>query len=106
MWIRQNGDARAREAVYAWVDLVGTSAGTKGGGYSRGLVARICAAERRRSAELRETAPTLAGMPYSHTMQEQLLGRPTPVSALTPAGERKEMTRNRATRGIVVGFGR
>jgi hypothetical protein len=43
-------------------------------------------------------------MPYSHTMQEPLLGRPMPVSALTPAGERKEMTKNRATHGIVVGF--
>jgi hypothetical protein len=29
-----------------------------------------------------------------------------PVSALAPADERKEMTRNLATRGIVVGFAR
>ena len=47
---------------------------------------------------------TLAGMTHSHTMQEPLLGRPMPVSALTPAGERKEMTTNGAAHGIVVGF--
>jgi hypothetical protein len=44
------------------VDLVGTPAGAKVGGYSPGLVARICAAESQRSAELPETASTLAGM--------------------------------------------
>ena len=49
-------------------------------------------------------ASTLAGMTHSHTMQEPLPDRPTPVSALTPAGGRKEMTRNRALHGIVVGF--
>jgi hypothetical protein len=43
-------------------------------------------------------------MTYSHTMQEPLPDCPTPVSALTPAGERKEMTTNRAMPGIVVGF--
>jgi hypothetical protein len=37
-------------------------------------------------------------------MQEPLLDRPASVSALTPAGERKEMIRNRAVPGIVVGF--
>jgi hypothetical protein len=37
-------------------------------------------------------------------MQEPLPDRPTPVSALKPAGERKEMTRNLVTRGIVVGL--
>ena len=43
-------------------------------------------------------------MTYTHTMQEPLLDPPTPVSALKPAGERKEMTTNGAAHGIVVGF--
>ena len=51
-----------------------------------------------------ETASTLASMTYSHTMQEPLPDRPKPVSALTPAGGRKEMTMNHALPGIVVGF--
>ena len=97
-------ETRAREVVYSWVDLVGTPAGAKGGGYSRGLVARICAAERQRSAEPPETAPTLVRMTYKHTMQEPLLGRPMPVSAPKPAGERKEMTAIRVSHAIVVGF--
>ena len=88
------------------VDLVGTPAGAKRGGYSRGLVTRICAAKRQRTAEPPETASTLASMTYSHTMQEPLPDSPTPVSALTPAGGRKEMTINRASPGIVVGFAR
>ena len=54
--------------------------------------------------ERAETASTLAGMTNSHTMQEPLPDRPTPVSALKPAGERKEMTMNRGSYGIVVGF--
>jgi len=37
-------------------------------------------------------------------MQGPLPDRPTPVSALTPAGGRKEMTTNGAAHGIVVGF--
>jgi hypothetical protein len=41
---------------------------------------------------------------HSHTMQEPLPDRPTPVSALTPAGGRKEMTMNSASPGILVGF--
>ena len=57
--IRQNGLPRARETVYAWVDLVGTSSPSLWGAIG-GLVARIRPAERRRSAELRETASTLA----------------------------------------------
>ena len=68
------------------------------------MVATIRPAERQRSAELPEITLPLAGMPYSYTMQEPLLGRPKPVSALTPAGGRKEMTMTRATPGIVVGF--
>ena len=44
------------------------------------------------------------GMTHSHTMQEPLLDRPASVSALTPAGGRKEMTTNGAAHGIVVGF--
>jgi hypothetical protein len=51
-----------------------------------------------------ETAFTLAGITYTHTMQETLPDRPKPVSALTPAGGRKQMTRNRVTPKIVVGF--
>jgi hypothetical protein len=43
-------------------------------------------------------------MTYSHTMQEPLLDRPTSVSALAPTGERKEVTKNHALHGIVVGF--
>ena len=43
-------------------------------------------------------------MTYSHTMHEPLPDRPTHVSALALAGERKEMTMNRAWHGIVVGF--
>jgi len=39
-------------------------------------------------------------------MQEPLLDRPTSVSALKPVGERKELTTNRASRVIVVGFTR
>jgi hypothetical protein len=96
--------APAHEVAYSWVDLVGTPASANGGGYSRGLVARIRPAERQRGAEPPETASTLAGMTHSHTMQETLPSRPTPVSALTPAGERKEMTAIRASHAIVVGF--
>jgi hypothetical protein len=44
------------------------------------------------------------GMTHSHTMQEPLLDRPASVSALTPAGGRKEMTMNRALLWILVGF--
>ena len=44
------------------------------------------------------------GMTYSQTMQEPLPARPAPVSGPMPAGGRKEMTMNRASRGIVVGF--
>ena len=43
-------------------------------------------------------------MTHSHTMQEPLPARPASVSALTPAGERKEMTAIRASHAIVVGF--
>jgi hypothetical protein len=43
-------------------------------------------------------------MTYKHTMQEPLLGRRTPVSALTQGGGRKEMTTNGAAPEIVVGF--
>ena len=43
-------------------------------------------------------------MTYSHNMQEPLPDRPKPVSALTPTGERKEMTTNGALTGIVVGL--
>ncbi len=100
----KRNDARVHDVVYSWVDLVGTSAGRKGGGYSRGLVARIRPAERRRSAEPPETASTLARMTYSNTMQEPLPAHPASVSALTPAGGRKEMTTNGAAYGIVVGF--
>jgi hypothetical protein len=41
-----------------------------------------------------------------HIMQVHIAGRPAPVSALSPAGERKEVTINRATPGIVLGFAR
>ncbi len=51
-------------------------------------------------------ASTLAGMTHSHTMQEPLLARAKPVSALTQGGGRKEMTTNGAAPGIVVGFAR
>jgi len=95
---------RAREVVYSWVDLVGTSSHAPWGAIAGGLVARIRPAERRRSAELRETASTLECMTYTHTMQEPLPARPASVSALNPAGERKEMPKNCATHGIVVGF--
>ena len=97
---------RARDVVYSWVDLVGPPAGATGGGYAGGLVARIRPAERQRTAEPPETASTLAGMTHSHTMQEPLPYRPTSVSALMPAGKRKEMTTNGAAHGIVVGFAR
>jgi hypothetical protein len=96
--------APAHENRFWMVDLVGTPAGANGGGYSQGLVARIRPSERQRGAEPPETASTLAGMTHSHTMQGTLPDRPASVSALTPAGERKEMTMNRATHGIVVGF--
>jgi hypothetical protein len=46
----------------------------------------------------------VSGGKVTHTMQEPLPDRPASVSALTPAGERKEMTMNRATPGIIVGF--
>ena len=95
---------RAREVVYSWVDLVGTSIPSLWGGYSRGLVARICAAERQRTAEPPETASTLVRMTHLHTMQEPLPDPPTPVSALTQGGGREEMTTNGAAHGIVVGF--
>ena len=107
MWIRQNGLPRAlakpfmrglTSSVLRLARKVGAMAG--------GLVARICPAERQRTAEPPETASTLARMTYSHTMQEPLPHGPTPVPALTPAGERKEMTKNRAGHGIVVGFTR
>ena len=76
--------APAHENRFWMVDLVGTPAGAKGGGYSRGLVARICAAERQRTAEPPETASTLERMTHLHTMQEPLPDRPTRVSALKP----------------------
>ena len=94
--------APAHENRFWMVDLVGTPAGTKGGGYSRGLVARICAEERQRTAGPPETASTLARMTNTHTMQEPLPDRPTPVSALQPAGECKEITINHTLPVIVV----
>ena len=96
--------APAHENRFWMVDLVGTSSPSIWGAIAGGLVARIRPAERRRSAELRETASTLAGMTHSHTMQELLPDRPAPVSALTLEGGRKEVTMNRALPGIVVGF--
>ena len=51
---------RARETVYAWVELVGTPAGARVGAIAGGLVARIRPAERQRGAEPPETASTLA----------------------------------------------
>jgi hypothetical protein len=100
----KRNDARVHDVVYSWVDLVGTSSPSLWGAIAGGLVARIYAAERQRSAEPPETASTLAGMTHSHTMQEPLPARPASVSALTPASGRKEMTTNRAAHGIVVGF--
>lgn len=43
-------------------------------------------------------------MTYSHTMQELLPDRPTHVSALALAGERKEIMMSHAMPEIVVGF--
>lgn len=95
---------RGMKSLFGWlassVLRLAQRVGAIAGGWSQESARR----KRQRGAELSETASTLARMTHSHTMQEPLPDRATPVSALIPADECKEMTMTDALHGIIVGF--